>query len=92
MGKYSNLFDKFSLNALCESGEQPNFFEKCKKKTELIYRELLGRFSPKVAKNRVPPSFQLIFTPRTLTLRTSFWARWKFPELNFKKRDEKSET
>ena len=40
---------------------------------------------------RVPPNFQLMITPRTLELQTSFGARWNCPELKFLKRDEKNE-
>ena len=42
-----------------------------------------------MAEIRVPPNFQLMITPRTLELQTSFWARWNFPELKFMKQDEK---
>ena len=42
-----------------------------------------------MAEIRVPPNFQLMITPRTLELQTSFWARWNCPELKFMKRDEK---
>ena len=45
-----------------------------------------------MAEIRVPPNFQLMITPRTLELQTSFWARWICPELEFKKKqDEKNE-
>ena len=44
-----------------------------------------------MAEIRVPPNFQLMITPRTLELQTSFWARWNCPELKFMKRDEKNE-
>ena len=44
-----------------------------------------------MAEIRVPPNFQLMITPRTLELQTSFWARWNFPELKFMKPDEKNE-
>ena len=44
-----------------------------------------------MAEIRVPPNFQLMITPRTLKLQTSFWARWIFPELKFMKQDEKNE-
>ena len=44
-----------------------------------------------MAEIRVPPNFQLMITPRTLKLQTSFWARWNFPELKFMKQDEKNE-
>ena len=40
---------------------------------------------------RVPTNFQLMITPRTLELQTSFVARWNFPELKFMKQDEKNE-
>ena len=42
-----------------------------------------------MAEIRVPPNFQLMITPHTLELQTSFWARWNCPELIFMKRDEK---
>ena len=42
-----------------------------------------------MAEIRVPPNFQLMITPRTLKLQTSFWARWNCPELKFMKQDEK---
>ena len=42
-----------------------------------------------MAEIRIPPNFQLMITPRTLELQTSFWARWIFPELKFMKQDEK---
>ena len=42
-----------------------------------------------MAEIRVPPNFQLMITPRTLELQTSFWARWNCPELKFLKQDEK---
>ena len=42
-----------------------------------------------MAEIRVPPNFQLMITPRTLELQTSFWARWNCSELKFMKRDEK---
>ena len=42
-----------------------------------------------MAEIRVPPNFQLMITPRTLELQTSFWARWNCPELKFMKQDEK---
>ena len=42
-----------------------------------------------MAEIRVPPNFQLMITPRTLELQTSFWARWNFSELKFMKHDEK---
>ena len=42
-----------------------------------------------MAEIRVPPNFQLMITPRTLELQTSFWARWNCPELKIMKRDEK---
>ena len=42
-----------------------------------------------MAEIRVPPNFQLMITPRTLKLQTSFWARWNCPELIFMKQDEK---
>ena len=42
-----------------------------------------------MAEIRVPPNFQLMITPRTLELQTSFWALWNCPELKFLKRDEK---
>ena len=45
-----------------------------------------------MAEIRVPPNFQLMITPRTLELQTSFWARWNCPELKFMKRDEKKRT
>ena len=41
-----------------------------------------------MAEIRVPPNFQLMITPRTLELQTSFWARWNCPELKFMKQDE----
>ena len=44
-----------------------------------------------MAEVRVPPNFQLMITPRTLELQTSFWARWNFPELKIMKQDEKNE-
>ena len=44
-----------------------------------------------MAETRVPPSFQLMITPRTLELQTLFWARLNCPELKFMKRDEKNE-
>ena len=44
-----------------------------------------------MAEIRVPPDFQLMITPRTLELQTSFWARWNCPELKFMKQDEKNE-
>ena len=44
-----------------------------------------------MAEIRVPPNFQLMITPRTLKLQTSFLARWNCPELKFMKRDEKNE-
>ena len=44
-----------------------------------------------MAEIRVPPNFQLMITPRTLELQTSFWARWNCPELKFMKQDEKNE-
>ena len=44
-----------------------------------------------MAEIRVPPNFQLMITPRTLELQTSFWARWNCPELKFMKKDEKNE-
>ena len=44
-----------------------------------------------MAETRVPPNFQLMITPRTLELQTSFWARWNCPELKFIKQDEKNE-
>ena len=44
-----------------------------------------------MAEIRVPPNFQLMITPRTLELQTSFWARWNCLELKFMKRDEKNE-
>ena len=44
-----------------------------------------------MAEIRVPPNFQLMITPRTLKLQTSFWARWNRPELKFMKQDEKNE-
>ena len=44
-----------------------------------------------MAEIRVPPNFQLMITPRTLELQTSFWARWNCPELKFMKLDEKNE-
>ena len=44
-----------------------------------------------MAEIRVLPNFQLMITPRTLELQTSFWARWKCPELKFMKQDEKNE-
>ena len=44
-----------------------------------------------MAEIRVPPNFQLMITPRTLELQTSFWSRWNFPELKFMKQDEKNE-
>ena len=37
------------------------------------------------------PTFQLMITPRTLELQTSFCARWNCPELKFMKLDEKNE-
>ena len=42
-----------------------------------------------MAEIRVPPNFQLMITPRTLELQTSFWALWNCPELKFMKQDEK---
>ena len=42
-----------------------------------------------MAEIRVPPNFQLMITPRTLELQTSFWACWNCPELKFMKQDEK---
>ena len=45
-----------------------------------------------MAEIRFPPNFQLMITPRTLELQTSFWARWNFPELKFMKQDEKKRT
>ena len=39
-----------------------------------------------MAEIRVPPNFQLMITPRTLKLQTSFWARWNCPELKFMKK------
>ena len=42
-----------------------------------------------MAEIRVPPNFQLMITPRTLELQTSFWARWNCPELKFMKQAEK---
>ena len=42
-----------------------------------------------MAEIRIPPNFQLMITPRTLELQTSFWARWNCPELKFMKQDEK---
>ena len=42
-----------------------------------------------MAEIRVPPKFQLMITPGTLELQTSFWARWNCPELKFMKQDEK---
>ena len=44
-----------------------------------------------MAEIRVPPNFQLMITPRTLELQTSFWAIWNCPELKFLKQDEKYE-
>ena len=44
-----------------------------------------------MAEIRVPPNFQLMITPRTIELQTSFWARWNCPELKFMKQDEKNE-
>ena len=44
-----------------------------------------------MAEIRVPPNFQLMITPRTLELQTSFWARWNCPELKLMKQDEKIE-
>ena len=44
-----------------------------------------------MAEIRVPPNFQLMITPRTLELQTSFWARWNCPELIFMKQDKKNE-
>ena len=45
-----------------------------------------------MAEIRVPPNFQLMITPRTLELQTSFWARWNCPEVKFMKQDEKKRT
>ena len=42
-----------------------------------------------MAEIRVPPNFQLMITPRTLELKTSFWALWNCPKLKIMKRDEK---
>ena len=42
-----------------------------------------------MAEIRVPPNFQLMITPLTLKLQTSFWARWNGPGLKFMKRDGK---
>ena len=39
----------------------------------------------------VRSNFQLMITPLTLKLETSFWARWNSPELKFMKQDEKNE-
>ena len=44
-----------------------------------------------MAEIRVPPNFQLMITPRTLKLQTSFWARWNRPELKTMKQDEKNQ-
>ena len=62
-----------------------------KKNCTKLKIKLLGRFSSKMAEIRVPPNFQLMITPRTLELQTSFWARWNCPELKFMKQDEKNE-
>ena len=61
------------------------------KKLHQLKSYLLGRFSSKMAEIRVPPNFQLMITPRTLELQTSFWARWNCPELKLMKQDEKIE-
>ena len=42
-----------------------------------------------MAEIRVPPIFQLMITPRTFELQTSFLARWNCPELKFMKQIEK---
>ena len=44
-----------------------------------------------MAEIRVPPNFQLMITPPTLQLQTSFCARWNCPELKLMKQDEKNE-
>ena len=41
-----------------------------------------------MAEIRVPPNFQLMITPRTLELQTSFWARWNCPELKIMKQNK----
>ena len=81
----------FSLNALCDSGGQPNSLEKCKKKIALTEKLAFRPIFSKMAEIRVPPNFQLMITPRTLELQTSFWSRWNCPELKFMKQDEKNE-
>ena len=44
-----------------------------------------------MAEIRVPPNVQLMITPRTLELQTSFCARWNCSELKFMKQDGKNE-
>ena len=69
----------------------PILLKNARKKIALTEKLAFRPIFSKMAEIRVPPNFQLMITPRTLELQTSFWARWNYPELKLMKRDEKNE-